>query len=159
MITVVLPVQQHSPPLVSLLSDLVPAAVDGLVKAVVLAGDDGEALRSLSEDSGAVLVSVSGDRGRQLAAGCAAVRSDWILTLDPETMLPEGWRAPIEKHLTGGAGAAAWLSKPGLLARLMSPPLGVLVRRLDYEKAGGFKPGQGAEKALIRAVGARRVGY
>jgi hypothetical protein len=159
MITVVVPVQRHSPPLVSLLSDLVPAAVDGLVKAVVLAGDDGEALRSLSDDSGAVLVSVSGDRGRQLAAACAAVRGDWILTLDPETVLPEGWRAPVEKHLTGGAGAAAWLSRPGVLARLTTLPLGVLVRRLDYEAAGGFKPGQGAEKALIRTLGAKRIGF
>jgi len=157
MITIVIPVQRHSPPLVNLLSDLVPAAVDGLVKAVVLAGDDGEALRSLSEDSGAVLASVSGDRGRQLAAGCAAVRSDWILTLDPDTVLPDGWRAPIEKHLTGGAGAAAWWSKPGLVARLMVQPVGVLVRRLDYEASGGFKPGESAEKALIRALGAKRL--
>jgi hypothetical protein len=157
MITVVVPVQRHSPPLVSLLSDLVPAAVDGLVKAVVLAGDGGEALRSLSDDSGAVLVSVSGDRGRQLAAGCAVARGDWILTLDPDAVLAEGWRGPIERHLTAGGGAAAWLSKPGLLARLTVQPLGVLVRRLDYEAAGGFKPGEGAEKALIRKLGARRL--
>jgi hypothetical protein len=157
MITVVIPVQRHSPPLVSLLSDLVPAAVDGLVKAVVLAGDDGEALRSLADDSGAVLASVSGDRGRQLAAGCAAVRSDWILTLDAETVLPDGWRALIEKHLAGGAGAPAWLSKSGVFARLIGPPLGVLVRKLDYEAAGGFRPGEAAEKALIRALGAKRL--
>jgi hypothetical protein len=157
MITVVIPVQRHSPPLVSLLSSLVPAAVDSLVKAVVLAGDDGEALRSLSDDSGAVLVSVSGDRGRQLAAGCLVVRSDWILTLDPEAVLIEGWRAPIEKHLAGGAGAPAWLPKAGFAARLTGAPLGVLVRRLDYEAMGGFEPGEGAEKALIRALGARRL--
>jgi hypothetical protein len=157
MITVVIPVLRHSPPLVSLLSDLVPAAVDGLVKAVVLAGDDGEALRSLSDDSGAVLVSVSGDRGRQLAAGCRAVRGDWILTLDPEAVLVDGWRAPIEKHLAGGAGAAAWLSKPGFVARLTGAPLGVLVRSRDYEATGGFRPGEGAEKALIRKLGAKRL--
>ena len=76
---------------------------------------------------------------------------------EQETVLPDGWRAPIEKHLSGGAGAAAWLSRPGFLARLTVTPLGVLVRRLDYEAAGGFKPGESAEKALIRALGAKRL--
>lgn len=158
MITVVIPIQRHAPPLVALLSDLVPAAVDGLVKTVVLVGDDGDALRALSDGSGAVLVRVSGDRGTQLAAGCLAARGDWILTLDPETVLSEGWRAPIEKHLMGGAGAAGWLPKPGFIASFTSQPLGVLVRRLDYEAAGGFKPGETAEKALIRKLGAKRIG-
>ncbi len=157
MITVVLPVETHTPPLVTLLSDLVPAAVDGLVKAVVLSGDDSPALRSLCDDSGAVLVSASGSRGQRLAAGCAAARGDWILTLDPETVLPEGWRGPIERHLTAGGGQAAWLPRHGLWARLAAPPLGVLVRLQDYRAAGGFKSGEGAERTLIRTLGAKRL--
>jgi len=157
MISVILPAVAPVHALAQLLAQLVPAAVDGLVKEVVIAGASEPGLEALIEDSGARFVAASGDRGALLAAGAAVGRGDWILALDPARGLPEAWRGPVEAQLAGGAGAAALLLAPGgWLARLSAPPLGLLVRRLDYAATGGFA-GHAPEKALAGRLKARRV--
>jgi len=161
MISVILPAGAPGPAsvhaLAQLLAQLVPAAVDGLVKEVVIAGATEPGLDALIEDSGARFVAASGDRGALLAAGAAVARGDWILALDPERGLPEAWRGPVEAHLAGGAGAAALLAPAGgLLARLTAPPLGLLVRRLDYAATAGFA-GSAPEKTLAGRLKARSV--
>jgi len=151
MISVVLVASEDLPGLAAQMGMLVPAAVDGLVKEVVLVSGGEPGVEALAEDSGARLVTTSGDR---LAAGAAAVRGDWILTLRATPLLREGWREPVEKHLAGGAGAPAVLTAPGGLFSKLSPRLhGVLVRRLDWPASGGD------EKALAKALKARRLGY
>ncbi|PLR23450.1 cell wall biosynthesis glycosyltransferase [Caulobacter zeae] len=157
MISVILPAVAPVHALAQILAQLVPAAVDGLVKEVVIAGAAEPGLDGLVEDSGARFVAVSGDRGSLLAAGAAVARGDWILALDPSRGLPEAWRGPVEAHLAGGAGAAALLVPAGgLLARLTAAPLGLLVRRLDYAATDGFA-GYAPEKALAGRLKARRV--
>lgn len=157
MISVILPAVAPAHALAQILAQLVPAAVDGLVKEVVIAGVAEPGLEALVEDSGARFVTASGDRGALLSAGAEVVRGDWILALDPSRGLPESWRGPVEAHLAGGAGAAALLvPASGLLAWLAAAPLGLLVRRLDYAATGGFS-GQGPEKALAARLKARRV--
>nr|WP_295107563.1 cell wall biosynthesis glycosyltransferase [uncultured Caulobacter sp.] len=155
MISVVLIASEDLPGLAAQMAMLVPAAVDGLVKEVILVASDelgGEAgVEALAEDSGARLVQASGDH---LAAGAAVARGDWILTLRSAPALREGWREPIEKHLAGGAAAPAFLTVPGGLLSKLSPRLhGVLVRRLDWPASGGD------EKALAKALRARRLDY
>ncbi|MDG2527469.1 cell wall biosynthesis glycosyltransferase [Caulobacter endophyticus] len=157
MISLILPAVAPVHALAQILAQLVPAAVDGLVKEVVIAGVAEPGLDALIEDSGARFVAASGDRGGLLAAGAAVARGDWILALDPSRGLPEAWRGPVEAHLAGGAGAAALLVPAGgLLARLTAAPLGLLVRRLDYAATGGFA-GHAPEKALAGRLKARRV--
>jgi hypothetical protein len=151
MISVVLIASEDLPGLAAQMSMLVPAAVDGLVKEVVLVSGGEPGVEALAEDSGARLVTTSGDR---LAAGAAAVRGDWILTLRSTPLLREGWREPVEKHLAGGAGAPAVLAAPGGFLSKLSPRLhGVLVRRLDWPSSGGD------EKALAKALRAKRLDY
>ncbi len=155
MISVVLVASEDLPGLAAQMTMLVPAAVDGLVKEVILVASDepgGEpGVEALAEDSGARLVTTSGDR---LAAGAAVARGDWILTLRSAPGLREGWREPIEKHLAGGAGAPAVLTVPGGLLSKLSPRLhGVLVRRLDWPASGGD------EKAIAKALKAKRLDY
>lgn len=155
MISVVLVASEDLSGLAAQMSTLVPAAVDGLVKEVILVASDdlgGEpGVEVLAEDSGARLVTTSGDR---LAAGAAVARGDWILTLRSAPVLREGWREPIEKHLAGGAGAPAVLTVPGGMLSKLSPRLhGVLVRRLDWPASGGD------EKALAKALKAKRLDY
>jgi len=158
MISVVL-VPQGPVALSQVFAALVPAAIDGLVKEVIVAGGGEDPMvLNLVEDSGARLVAADGDRGTRLAAGCAGARGDWILALDPATPLPDGWRAPVEAHLERGGGRAAWLGAPGLANRLSGRMLGLLARRTDYDAAGGFKPGSRPERALARALGAKRIG-
>src|SRR4051812_23201914 len=116
MITVVLPTHNSAARLVAVLTVLVPAAVDGLVKAVVFA-DAGstDATLAIAEDSGATVVQAAGDAGTRLAAGCVATRGAWILALDENLALPDAWRVPVEAHLAGGGGRPAWIAEPGLL--------------------------------------------
>lgn len=151
MISVVLVASEDLPGLAAQMAMLVPAAVDGLVKEVLLVADSEAGAEALAEDSGARLVRASGDR---LAAGAAAARGDWILTLRSAPVLREGWREPVEKHLAGGAGAPAMLTVPGGLLSKLSPRLhGVLVRRLDWPASGGD------ERALARTLKAKRLAY
>lgn len=160
MISVILPVVAPGPEsvhaLAQLLAQLVPAAVDGLVKEVVIAGPSEPGLDGLIEDSGARFVAASGDRGALLAAGAALARGDWILALDPTRALPETWRGPVEAHLAGGGAAALLLAPGGFIARLIAPPLGVLARRLDYAAGPGFA-GSAPEKALAARLKARTI--
>lgn len=152
MISVVLLASEDLPGLAAQMAMLVPAAVDGLVKEVILAGASTPGVEALVEDSGARLVSVEGDAAACLAAGAAAARGDWVLTLRAAPALREGWREPVEKHLAGGGGTAAALAAPGgLFAR---PLHGVLVRRLDWPASGG-----GDERALAKVLKARRLAY
>jgi glycosyltransferase involved in cell wall biosynthesis len=157
MITVVLPTCNSAARLVHVLPLLVPAAVDGLVKAVVFA-DAGstDVTLDIAEDSGAWVVTSQGDTGTRLAAGCAAARSAWILALGEDLTLPEGWRTPVEAHLAGGGGKPAWIAAPGLLG-LPGRPLAVLASRDAVETAGGFTPGGDPLKALLRRLGPRAV--
>jgi glycosyltransferase involved in cell wall biosynthesis len=154
MITVVLPTHDSAARLVHVLPLLVPAAVDGLVKAVVFA-DAGstDATLAIAEDSGARVVQAPGDAGQRLAAGCAAARSAWILALGEDLVLPEAWRTPVEAHLAGGGGKPAWIAAPGLFGR----PLAVLASREAVEAAGGFKPGGDPLKALLGRLKPRAV--
>lgn len=157
MISVILPAVAPVHALAQILAQLVPAAVDGLVKEVLIAGAAEPGLDALIEDSGARFVAASGDRGALLAAGAAMARGDWILALDAARGLPESWRGPVEAHLAGGAGAAALLVPAGgLLARLAAAPLGLLVQRLDYAATAGFG-GSAPEKALAGRLKARRL--
>lgn len=146
MITVVLPTHDSAARLVHVLPLLVPAAVDGLVKAVVFA-DAGstDPTLAIAEDSGARVIQASGDAGARLAAGCAVVRSAWILALGEGLVLPEAWRMPVEAHLAGGGGKPAFIPAPGLFGGAVA----VLASREAVEAAGGFKPGGDPLKALL----------
>jgi hypothetical protein len=158
MISVVLVASEDLPGLAAQMTMLVSAAVDGLVKEVVLVGDDGPGVQALAEDSGARLVTARGDVGARLAAGVAVARGDWILTLRAAPALREGWREPVEKHLAGGAGAPAALAIPGGLLSKLSPRLhGVLVRRLDWPQ--NWPASGGDERALARSLKVRTLRY
>lgn len=151
MISVVLVASKDLTGLAAQMAMLVPAAVDGLVKEVILVANGEPGVDALCEDSGARLVTTSGD---SLAAGAAVARGHWVLTLRSAPLLREGWREPVEKHLAGGAGAPAVLTAPGGLLSKLSPRLhGVLVRRLDWPASGGD------EKVLARALRAKRLDY
>lgn len=152
MITVVLPTRNSAARLVHVLPLLVPAAVDGLVKAVVFA-DAGstDATLDIAEDSGAHVVSAPGDAGARLAAGCAAARGVWILALSEALDLPEAWRISVEAHLAGGGDKPAWIAAPGPLG-LPGAPLAVLASREAVKAAGGFKAGGDPLRTLVRRL-------
>ncbi|KRA60439.1 glycosyltransferase [Caulobacter sp. Root655] len=157
MISVILPTRDSAARLVQVLTLLVPAAVDGLVKEVVFA-DAGstDATLAIAEDSGARVVQVLGDAGTRLAAGVATARGSWILALGEDLSLPEAWRVPVEAHLAGGGGKPAWIAAPGPLG-LPGRLLAVLVKLEAIEAAGGFRPGGDPLKASLGRLKPRAV--
>jgi hypothetical protein len=155
MISVVLIASEDLPGLAAQMAMLVPAAVDGLVKEVVLVAGDEVGVDALAEDSGARLLREPGNVQDRLAAGVAVARGDWILTLRSDTVLREGWREPVERHLAGGAGAPAALIAPGgLWGRINPKTHGVLLRRLDWPKGAALD-----EKGLSKALKAKPLTY
>ena len=76
------------------LAPLVQAAVDGLVRQVIIAdGGSTDATLEVADDAGAFIVKGG------LAAGCNKAREPWLLVLDAGARLPFSWERVAHKHM------------------------------------------------------------
>jgi rSAM/selenodomain-associated transferase 2 len=177
MISVVIPTLNAERALQRTLAPLVPAAVEGLVREVVVAdGGSTDRTLELADDAGARIVRTERGRGVQLAAGCAAAKGGWLLVLHADTELADGWQAAAIQHVNRHPGKAGWfrfaLDDSGLRARLwergvalrcglMSLPYGdqgLLISREIYDEVGGFRPLPLMEDVdLVRRIGSKRL--
>ena len=102
----------------ALLGALTSAAVDGLVREVLIAGGGPpELLAVLREETGAELAG-------NLASAITAARSDWLLVMPAKIRLRPGWLEALGGHLRGGGGDAIILGDSGFLRE---KPFGVLL--------------------------------
>ncbi len=102
MISVIVPTRDSAAVLGPCLSALVPAAVSGLVREVILAdAGSGDATLAIADDAGTRVV--AGD----VAAAVATAKGEWLLILPPTTRLEPGWEAEAAEHVESHAGAAA----------------------------------------------------
>jgi glycosyltransferase involved in cell wall biosynthesis len=157
MICVVLPTLNAERTLAKALGGLTRAAMDGLVREVVVVdGGSNDATVEVADDAGAEILTTAAERGTQLAAGAAAGKSPWIMSLRQDAHLLPGWETVVARHIEAAPGKAAWftLEAGGLLDAFAAPRDGValLMPRGLYDKAGGFKAGE-AEKALAGRIG------
>jgi rSAM/selenodomain-associated transferase 2 len=92
MISVVIPTLDAEKGLPAALSALVDAAVEGVVREVIVA-DAGsrDATQSIAEEMGATFLVTPKGRGTQLAAGAQQARHPWLLFLHADTVLEPGW--------------------------------------------------------------------
>ena len=161
MICVVVPTLDAERTLAQALGGLTRAAIDGLVRQVVVV-DAGsrDATLEIAEDSGAAVLAVAADRGGSLAAGAELSRSPWLLTLRQDAHLLPGWETVITRHIEAAPGKAAWfaLEARGGLKGLSGPRDGdaLLIPAALYRQFGGFRPGV-AEKAAAARMGRARV--
>ncbi|CAN7399480.1 hypothetical protein LJR164_002503 [Phenylobacterium sp. LjRoot164] len=124
MISVVVTSADSDRDLAALLAALVPAAVDGLVREVlVVDGGSTDAAVAICEDAGADLVT-------GFAAALRRARGDYVLALPLSLRLRPGWDESVRRRLEEGGGTALLVARePGLLERLTGPKLaGVLAR-------------------------------
>ena len=110
MISVVIPTLNAEATLGQTLAALVSAAVDGLVREVIVVdGGSSDRTAEIVDQAGANLVRGSGGRGHQLAAGAAQARFPWLLFLHADTTLAPGWEREaslfMERVDLGGAAA------------------------------------------------------
>ncbi|HEX8215102.1 MAG TPA: TIGR04283 family arsenosugar biosynthesis glycosyltransferase [Allosphingosinicella sp.] len=143
---------------------------------VVVDGGSSDYTIEVAERRGAKLLCAATGRGHQLSAGADAADGDWLLFLHADTLLAEGWREAVERHIAAEPEAAACfrfrLHSPAWQARLIERGVaarvrmlglpygdqGLLISRALYEEVGGYKPLSLFEDVdLIRRLGPKRV--
>jgi rSAM/selenodomain-associated transferase 2 len=182
MISVVIPTLNAESHLGRTLTALVPAAVDGLVREVIIAdGGSGDATEAIAEAAGARFLRAERGRGQQLRAGGCEAKSRWLLFLHADTVLQPPWEEDAVRFMRavdqGDAGDAAAvfrfaLDDSGILARMMEAAVdlrcrvlrmpygdqGLLISRRLYDEIGGFQPLALMEDVdLIGRLGRRRL--
>ena len=162
MISVVIPTFDAESHLTPTLAALVPAAMDGLVRELVIAdGGSGDRTLELADDAGAVVVKAERGRGPQLIAGAERAKSPWLLFLHADTVLEPGWESEastfmgaVDRGMRSEAAAAFRFAlddkglAPRVLERLVAfrslalrlpyGDQGLLISRRLYDKVGGF---------------------
>jgi glycosyltransferase involved in cell wall biosynthesis len=155
MISVILATLNDERRLSGTLGALVPAAVDGLVRQVIIAdGGSTDATLEIADDAGAVLV----DGG--LAAACATAREAWLLVLDAGTRLEPGWEPLAHAHIMQSSSRAGRVMPAGggWLSGLLRPRAGLGVLAPKALVGGGWRTVAELERSLrpaklaIRAV-------
>ncbi len=164
MISVVIPALNAQAHIERTLAALVPAAVDGIVREVVLAdGGSSDKTILIADDAGAVIVKSECGRGHQLVAGAAAAKCPWLLFLHADTVLEDGWEREASRfmgevdHRSRAEAAAAFrfaLDDKGIVPRVLERLVaarsslaglpfgdqGLLISRRLYSGIGGFAP-------------------
>lgn len=182
MITVVIPTLNAEASLAATLTSLVPGAVDGVIRQVVIV-DGGSSDRTLriAEDSGADIVRSEPGRGRQLQAGAEIARFPWLLFMHADTVLDTGWerevaafmdRVDVGQRPPCAAAFRFALDDMGFLPRLIELGVafrcmmfrlpygdqGLLIPRRLYDQIGGFKPLPLMEDVdMVRRLGRART--
>ncbi len=169
-ISIVIPTLNAGQVLPGTLHALMEGLHSGLIRELIITdGGSEDYTLKLAEAAGAAVVSGPSSRGGQLRRGCAAAKGEWLLILHADTQLQEGWSDIVADHLPSGRPAAfrlrfrasglgaGWVAGWAYLrSRLFGLPYGdqgLLVRRADYDAAGGY-PDQPLmeDVALIRAL-------
>ena len=106
MISAVVPTLNAAARLVPCLSALVPGAVDGVLREVVVAdGGSQDASRAIAADMGCTVIEAPRGRARQLVAGIAAARAPWLLLVHGDSVLSPGWVVAARQHVMQHAAA------------------------------------------------------
>jgi glycosyltransferase involved in cell wall biosynthesis len=180
MISVIIPTGNAERLLPRCFDSLIPAAVRGVVREVIVAdGGSSDATLMIADAAGAHIVHSRANRGAQFADGARIARSDWLLFLRPETALETGWDVEAESFLAqaemerpraavfrfaleefgGEARRAEMLAN--LRAALFALPYGdqgLLIPKRLYLKLGGYRALADMEDAdLVRRIGRRRL--
>ena len=159
MISVIVPTFNDEARLVSCLAPLVPAAMDGFVRElIIIDGGSTDATLEIADDAGALILKGEGDRRGWFALGTAAAKGPWLLLLDPGVRLEFGWEAAAKQHMNGPKGSGRFRLKRsdgGWLSSL-SPPK----ERAQLMLKGGEGGDRGVAAAhrLATRIGDRNVG-
>jgi rSAM/selenodomain-associated transferase 2 len=182
MISVVIPTFNSEGSLPATLASLVSAAVEGLVREVIIVdGGSRDGTATIADQTGARLIAGERGRGKQLAAGADAARFPWLLFLHADTALEPGWERQVVQFVMridsgeGRQAAAAFrfaLNDQGLRPRLLERLVamrctvlalpygdqGLLLPKRLYQALGGYRPLPLMEDVdLVRRLGRRRI--
>ncbi|GHG91797.1 TIGR04283 family arsenosugar biosynthesis glycosyltransferase [Pseudodonghicola xiamenensis] len=176
-ISLVIPTFNAEAELPQCLAVLAEGLTLGLIRELVITdGGSGDATCEIADAVGAEVVEGPASRGGQLRRGVAATRGEWVMILHADTVLEPGWTSAVAAHVARadappayfrlgfrdggwrGRLVAGWAN---LRARLFALPYGdqgLLIRRREYEAAGGY-PDQPLmeDVALVRNLDRRAI--
>jgi len=167
---VIIPTLDEAARLPRLLQDLSILTVPHEI--IIADGGSRDGTAELAVARGCAVVRSTPGRGRQLQAGVAAARGDWLLVLHADARLPAAALAEAETALSRPeVQFAAWplaIDRPGLWLRLVERGValrwrlfglaygdqGLLLRRTLYDAAGGYPDSRIMEDVvLVRRLG------
>ncbi len=182
MISVVIPALNAERHLPAALTALVPAAVNGIVREVIVVdGGSTDHTRRIADLSGADVIGCDPGRGLQLAQGAARARFPWLLFLHADTVLEDGWereaanfmhRVDIGERPRAAAAFRFKLDDKGLAPRLLEGIVrarcsvlrlpygdqGLLISRRLFDEVGGYKALPIMEDVdIVRRLGRKRI--
>ena len=177
MISVIIPTLNAAPSIGATLVSLSPAIIDPILTEVIISdGGSSDDIEDIADATGAMFLTGPAGRGRQLAAGAAAARGEWLLFLHADTVLSDNWVEAARRHISEGPGKAACFdlafdatgAAPRIVAgwanlrsRWLALPYGdqgLLIHRSLYKTVGGYpKIALMEDVALVRKIGRRRL--
>lgn len=182
MISVVIPALNAERTLPSTLTALVPAAVDGVVREVIVAdGGSTDHTRQIADHAGADVFQAPQGRGTQLVQGAARAKFSWLLFLHADTVLEDSWarnavefmhRVDLGERPPAAAAFRFKLDDKGLAPRVLETVVqarcavmrlpygdqGLLISRRLFDEIGGYKPLPIMEDVdIVRRIGRKRI--
>jgi hypothetical protein len=178
MISVVISTRDSERLLVHTLAALVPGALAGVVREVIVAdsGSQDDTAR-VADVAGCHFLTLEGSRGARLMAAAETARADWLWFLQPGSIPDRVWIEEVERfirdserdggeakaavlrrHARGvGIGEAIALAMAALGAR-PKPQQGLLIAKPLYRELGGHDAASDdPETALLRKLGRKRI--
>lgn len=184
MLSVVIPTLNADRSLARALGAVVPGAVSGLVKDVVVVdGGSSDETVAVAEDAGCTVIHARKGRGVQLAEGARHARGDWYLFLHADTELEPGWEREVQEFIDAAkeagdiAQAACFrfkLNANGFKARWIERSVavrcaifalpygdqGLLVSKRLYDEIGGYAQIPLMEDVdIVGRIGRRRMTF
>jgi len=177
MLSVVIATHDSERVLLATLSALVPGAVAGLVREVIIA-DAGsrDATAAIADGGGCRVLESTQAHGPRLRTAAEAARAPWLLFLRPGVVLESSWieetRRFMEEIERGRHNYAAVfraeLFRPRALEAMAllgaaalgtrpPPSQGLLINRALYAAVGGHRDVEEPERDLLRRLGRRRL--
>ncbi|MCC6890054.1 MAG: glycosyltransferase [Hyphomicrobiales bacterium] len=181
MISVVIPTHESERLLAYTLAALVPGALEGLVREVIVAdaGSQDETAK-VADVAGCRFMVAPGDRGAALAAAAAMARAHWLWFVQPGSIPDPNWIDEIGRFVCaseGGHGqaaqAAVFRARPRrgrshfaealkligtAIGRRPRPAQGLLIAKPLYRRIGAHKAGTAnPERDFMRRLGRRQI--
>jgi rSAM/selenodomain-associated transferase 2 len=177
MISVVVPTLNAAKTLPLTLAALAPAAMDGLVRElIIIDGGSSDDTAAIADEAGARFEQAEPGRGSQLRYGCDLAKGPWLLILHADTRLSVDWEAEAMRHMRQSPDQAGYfrfqLDDDRFIARLWEAGVaarcavlglpygdqGLLIHKAVYEAVGGYGAMALMEDVdLVRRLGAKRL--
>jgi glycosyltransferase involved in cell wall biosynthesis len=180
MLSVIISTHDSAQALVPTLAALVPGAMAGLVREVIVA-DTGsqDDTAAVADMTGCQFLNSNAPLGERLKQAAAGARAPWLMFLRPGVVVDPGWVADVTRFINGRApqgddpcAAAFRAAYPleetgsfvgGVLALWRArfaaarPDQGLVLSKRVYAAIGGHPDGPDAEAEIIRRIGRKRI--